>query len=112
MPCDERCTHPRNGKMRVLTVHHLDGQKDNDHWWNLLALCQSCHLTVQGTVIPERPYLFEHSAWFKPYVAGFYAWQHGRELSRAEIEATLDHWLLLGQPWLAEPAARLASEGG
>jgi hypothetical protein len=37
MPCDESCTHKPDGKMRILTVHHLDGDKANDYWWNLLA---------------------------------------------------------------------------
>lgn len=50
MPCDTRCTHPRDGKMRALTVHHLDGDKANMRWWNLLALCQFCHLSVQARV--------------------------------------------------------------
>lgn len=99
--CTEHCTHATDGKLRVLTVHHLDGDKANSRWWNLLALCQVCHLQIQARVIPERPYLFEHTAWFKPYVAGFYAWYHGgREISRAEAEAELDRWLALGQPWL------------
>lgn len=88
---------------RVLTVHHLDGDKANCRWWNLLALCQVCHLYIQGKVIPERPWLFEHTPWFKPYVAGFYAFYHaGAELSRAEVEAHLDTWLELGQPWLVD----------
>lgn len=104
-PCDERCAHPQNGKMRILTVHHLDGDKANLHWWNLLALCQVCHLQIQGKVIPERQYLWEHKDWFKPYVAGFYAAQVGILASRAEIEASLDHFLALGQPWLYEGKA-------
>ena len=100
-PCTEHCTHATDGKLRTLTVHHLDGDKANARWWNLLALCQVCHLQIQARVIPERPYLFEHTAWFKPYVAGFYAWYHGgSEISRAEAEAELDRWLALGQPWL------------
>jgi 5-methylcytosine-specific restriction endonuclease McrA len=100
MPCDDRCTHPADGKMRILTVHHLTGEKSDNRWWNLLALCQSCHLTIQGRVIPERPWLFEHTAWFKPYVAGFYASYYGGEnLTRAEVEANLDRYLTLGQPW-------------
>ena len=71
--CDAACTHPPDGKLRILTVHHLDGDKANNRWWNLLALCQSCHLTIQARVIPERPWLFDHSPWFVPYVCGFYA---------------------------------------
>ena len=99
--CDERCTHPRDGKMRILTVHHLTGAKDDNRWWNLLALCQSCHLTIQGRVIPERPWLFEHTAWFKPYAAGFYAsYYGGMDITRGDAEADLGKYLAMGQPLL------------
>lgn len=106
MACDDRCTHPADGKMRILTVHHLTGQKDDNRWWNLLALCQSCHLTIQGRVMPERPWLFEHTAWFKPYVAGFYAsYYGGLSITRAEAEAELDRFLAMGQPHLYATAS-------
>lgn len=102
MPCDERCTHPRDGKMRILTVHHLTGDKGDNRWWNLLALCQSCHLTIQGRVIPERVWLFEHSLWFRVYAAGFYAsYYGGLNITREEAEADTDRYLYMGQPWLA-----------
>jgi hypothetical protein len=82
-------------------VHHLDGRKDNNAWWNLLPLCNSCHLTIQAKVIPERPYLFAHSDWFKPYVAGFYAFYYGHVyITRDQADADLDRWLRTGQPWL------------
>ena len=101
MPCTEFCTHPRNdGKMRILTVHHLDGDKSNCRWWNLLSLCQSCHLVIQAKVIPDRPYLWEHTAWFKVYAAGLYAFQNGIEITRAEAQCDLQRYLALGQPWL------------
>lgn len=100
--CDGRCTHPRDGKLRILTVHHLDGDKSNSAWWNLLALCQSCHLTIQARVIPERPWLWEHSPWFLPYVCGFYARYYGGQgISREQAEAEPARWLALGQPWRA-----------
>jgi hypothetical protein len=99
-PCTEHCTHPQDGKLRILTVHHLDGDKANCRWWNLLALCPVCHLTIQAKVIPERPYLWDHSRWFVPYVCGFYAHYYGQEdITRAEAEARPDYWLTLGQPW-------------
>lgn len=98
--CDEGCRHAPDGKQRVLTVHHMDGDKRNCRWWNLLALCQVCHLQVQARVIPERPWLFEHSDWFRPYVAGFYAWYYGgAEVTREEAEADIARYLAMGQPW-------------
>jgi hypothetical protein len=95
-PCDDSCTHARDGKMRVLTVHHLDGDKANVRWWNLLSLCQACHLSIQGRVIPERVWLFDHSPWFVPYVCGFYAsYYGGQEITRAEAESDPTRWLAL-----------------
>lgn len=105
-PCDDRCSHPKDGKLRQLTVHHLDGDKSNGRWWNLLALCQLCHLTIQGKCIPERPFLWEHSDWFKPYAAGFYAYWYGlTETTREQVSRDLDFYLQMGQPWLYERAA-------
>lgn len=43
-------------RYRILTVHHLNGDKADRRWWNLLALCQRCHLQVQGKVNPLRPW--------------------------------------------------------
>lgn len=79
---------------RILTVHHFDGQKDNDAWWNTLALCQRCHLKIQTRVNPEIPWMFEHSTWLKPYVAGFYAHKYeGREITREEAIERMDELL-------------------
>lgn len=120
-PCDERCEHDdrkvrwlnrmgewtivplnldedavREAQWRILTVHHLDGNKANCRWWNLAALCQRCHLQIQGKVKMERVYPWPHSDWFRPYVAGYYAWTYlGLELSREETEARLDELLAL-----------------
>jgi hypothetical protein len=100
--CDKHCTHSPDGKPRVLTVHHLDGDKANLAWWNLLALCQVCHLGIQARVIPERRWLWEHSPWFRIYVAGFYAaFYGGLEIGRDEAESRIEELLLLGQPWRA-----------
>lgn len=81
---------------RILTTHHFNGDKSNDSWWNLLALCQVCHLQIQGKVDPEIPWMFEHSAWLKPFVAGFYAHKYlGLDLTREEVEARLEELLAL-----------------
>lgn len=79
---------------RILTVHHMDGDKANCEWFNLLPLCQRCHLQIQGKVNPEIPYFLEHSAWAKPYVAGFYAKKYeSKILTRAEVMVRLDELL-------------------
>lgn len=106
-PCDELCNHDgptetRDGQLmarwRILTVHHFDGNKLNCRWWNLGALCQRCHLTIQGRVKLHVPYLFEHSEWFKPYVAGYYAWSIlGEELTRDQVDGRLDELLRIGR---------------
>lgn len=81
---------------RILTVHHLDEVKLNCRWWNLAALCQRCHLTIQGRVKMHRPYFLEHSEWMKPYVAGFYALVHLKEeLTREQVMGRLDELLAL-----------------
>lgn len=83
-----RCGHPHDPENGyTLTVHHLDIDPSNRRWWNLLALCQRCHLSIQGRVYLERPWVMaEHSDWFKPYVAGWYALRYlGEELSRDEV---------------------------
>lgn len=102
--CD--APHSREG-WRILTVHHLDGDKANCRWWNLAALCQRCHLYVQGRVKMEQTYLGEHSEWFRPYVAGYYAATVLGEpdLTRAQVEARMDELIAAGQPWLAEREA-------
>lgn len=79
---------------RIGTVHHLDGNKANCEWWNLLALCQRCHLTIQSRVNPQIPYFLSHSDWFKPYVAAFYAWKYeGKLVTRDEAVTRMEQLL-------------------
>lgn len=71
--CCVRCFHPHDvNSHHVLTVHHFDGNKSNCRRWNLMALCQRCHLSVQARVDPETPLLFQPATWVMPYIAGFY----------------------------------------
>ena len=99
-----RCGHPHDpANGYCLTVHHLNLDPSDNHWSNTAALCQRCHLSIQGRVIMERPWLLEHSEWFRPYVAGYYARTIlGEDLSREEVEARMDELLALGQPWKVE----------
>lgn len=93
-----RCAkpHTRVG-WHILTVHHLDGDKSNCRWWNLVALCQRCHLHIQGKLDPNRPWMFDHTTWFQPYVSGFYAAKYlGQpDLTQEEVVARLDELLAL-----------------
>jgi hypothetical protein len=125
-PCDEQCRHggpirarplqgrwivyedddagpllamgsvEKQARWRILTVHHLDGVKANCRWWNLVALCQRCHLQIQGKVQMARVWPWEHSGWFRPYVAGYYAFAYlGEDLDRAAAEERMDELLAL-----------------
>jgi hypothetical protein len=96
---DWRSMGPVQAHWRILTVHHLrlgDDAKRDLRWWNLAALCQRCHLQVQGKVLLERVWPWEHSEWFKPYAAGWYAHSYlGEDLTRDEVDARLDELLAL-----------------
>lgn len=120
-PCDEQCEHSGpirhkgetyvgsapagqlvgigcdvEAQWRILTVHHLTGVKADCRWWNLCALDQRCHLQVQGRVRLERVWPWPHTEWFKPFVAGYYAWVYRNEdLSRDEVMGRLDELLAL-----------------
>ena len=81
---------------RILTVHHLDEDKGNCRWWNLAALCQRCHLRMQRAVVMDRPWHYEHSEWFKPFAAGFYAFKYlNEDLGREEVIQRLPALLAL-----------------
>lgn len=96
--CCIRCGHPHDTKSgHMLTVHHLDLDKSNCRWWNIAALCQRCHLRIQGKVIMERVWMLEHSAWFRPYCAGYYAHHFGRPDDRESVEKAMDELIALGQ---------------
>lgn len=73
----ERCQHVHEvATGYVLTVHHLDGVKSNCADWNLAALCQRCHLHIQGKVKMDQLFfinILEVSPWFKPHLHGYLA---------------------------------------
>jgi hypothetical protein len=81
---------------RILTVHHLNERKHDLRWWNLAALCQRCHLYIQRKVTMERVYPLEHSEWFKPFAAGWYAYAYlGEDLTREQTMGRMDELLAL-----------------
>jgi hypothetical protein len=71
----ERCKHPHDTPAGfMLTVHHLDGCKNNCEAWNLAALCQRCHLAIQGRIRMGQGFfevILPVSDWFKPHLAGY-----------------------------------------
>lgn len=71
----ERCHHEHDVESRhVLTVHHLDGDKWNCEPWNLAALCQRCHLSVQNRVEMAQDFwedVLPVSDWFRPHLEGY-----------------------------------------
>lgn len=95
-----RCDYPHDvASGHCLTVHHFDGNKSNCDRWNLMALCQRCHLSIQARVNPEVALIFMPSTWSMPYIAGFY--ESGRGVPGPtyklaewieEYEATAGNW--------------------
>ena len=97
-----RCGHPHDPENGYcLTVHHLDLDPQNNAFWNTPALCQRCHLKIQAKVVMGQVWMFEHTEWFKPYAAGYYASIHGHPTGRAWVEAHLDILLKYGRPKVA-----------
>ena len=92
----------REAQWRILTCHHL-GEKADCRWHMLVALCQRCHLSVQGKVTMDKPWPWEHTEWFRPYAAAFYGWKYlGEDLTREETMARLDELLALERRWTQE----------
>ena len=62
----EDCHHPHDVETgHVLTVHHLDGDKGNCRYNNLVALCQRCHLRIQARYFPGQKWLYNAPEWAK-----------------------------------------------
>jgi hypothetical protein len=72
--CERCCRRHEPSEGYCLTVHHLDGNKANCQDWNLAALCQRCHLKIQGRVKMNQLFFLEVltiSGWFKPHYEGY-----------------------------------------
>jgi hypothetical protein len=74
----EQCGHPHEPQAGYsLTVHHIDGDPRNSCSWNLVALCQRCHLSLHRRQLVGQ-YWFEFA---KP------AWLRRREGEKAQSTA-------------------------
>ena len=109
-----RCAHPHDPvKGRTLTVHHFDGDKSNCAEWNLIPLCQACHLSVQARVNPETPYIFMPSIWIMPYIAGFYAAGRGMPPPGYNLEVWIAEYENFKMQWPAwAPKAQETNHAG
>jgi hypothetical protein len=93
-----RCGHiDDTAEGYMLTVHHLDLNKSNCKWWNLAALCQRCHLRIQGKVELAQYWMFDFSDWIRPYVAGYYAHLQGLPEDKDYVVQHLDDLLQYGR---------------
>lgn len=48
----QHCERPHAPPGVILTVHHRDGNKENNNDSNLIALCRRCHLREQAKLQP------------------------------------------------------------
>jgi len=74
--CGVKDSHnPKDGNL--LSIHHMDGNKSNNEDWNLICLCQRCHLHMQHINIYQG-WLFSDSfpEWFKPHLE---RWRNARK---------------------------------
>lgn len=54
--------HPVTGSFVILTTAHLDGDRENNRFWNLKRHCQRCHLRHDlGQHVMNRKYGRNHS---------------------------------------------------
>lgn len=65
----ERCRKGHNLKAnRMMTVHHLDGDKSNCQDYNLACLCRRCHLKMHHAFTPRRILLFPAEPWLQKHI--------------------------------------------
>lgn len=63
-----RCGHDHDFESsHVLTVHHFDLDKSNNLWFNLLPLCQRCHLSVQAKMSTANTDYLNCPEWYIKY---------------------------------------------
>ena len=85
--CCERCNHPHDPETgHTLTVHHLVPIKLLCEDWNLTALDQRCHLSVQGRVVMMQMTFefFDLAPWFIPHYEQFLQWLERRKILTKE----------------------------
>lgn len=72
----ERCGHfhdPLNGY--TMTVHHAIPDTFLNEKWNLMCLCQRCHLAMQDRINFDTLYLLAYENWLSPHIRGYRRWK-------------------------------------
>lgn len=65
----ERCRKGHNLKEgRIMTVHHLDGDKANSRDYNLTCLCRRCHLKMHHLFSPDQIMMFPAPTWLQKHI--------------------------------------------
>ena len=83
----------------TLTVHHFDGDPSNCEPWNLMPLCQRCHLSVQNRVTVEQGIMLTPSTWILPYVAGAIAAGRTAPVPGSDLDAWISSYETDGRRW-------------
>ena len=53
--CEKNCRNPNNANS-ILQVHHIDENPANNDLCNLIPLCASCHLKIEGEARLHAPH--------------------------------------------------------
>ena len=67
--CGTNCRNIKNNKT-ILQVHHIDENPGNNNLQNLIPLCASCHLKIEGEARLHAPFhekqieMFENHTYF------------------------------------------------
>ena len=67
--CGANCRNIKNNKT-ILQVHHIDENPGNNNLQNLIPLCASCHLKIEGEARLHAPFhekqieMFENHTYF------------------------------------------------
>ncbi len=68
--CDKDCRNSTNAAS-VLQVHHIEENRGNNDWENLIPLCAACHLKIEKEARLHAPYnaiqleLFENQSYMQ-----------------------------------------------
>ena len=69
-PAENHKSHWKTGSKVVLTTHHIDGNLKNNSRYNLIALCQRCHLRLDLEKHLSKRFKIDKNYWIKKVKQG------------------------------------------